>query len=88
MANIPVTDKESQVLADAFAETLDVVDQLKQADVTGVETTHQVTGFKNRLRPDVVDHTREFTQAAALANAAHQYQGFFVVPQVLQNKDS
>ena len=27
-------------------------------------------------------------QEEALANAPHQYQGYFVVPQVLQNKDS
>ena len=88
LANIPITDKESEVLASAFEETLDVVDQLKKADVSGVETTHQITNFKNRDREDLVDHSRECTQEEALANAPHQYQGYFVVPQVLQNKDS
>lgn len=88
LASIPVTDEESERLAAAFGETLEVVDQLKKADVAGVQTTHQVTGFKNRFRADQVDHSREFTQQQALANAAHSHQGYFVVPQVLQNKDS
>jgi len=87
LAQIPVSDEESSRLAEAFSETLDVVDQLKTANVDGVPTTHQVTGFKNVLREDIVDESRSFTQEEALANAQEQQDGYFVVPQVLQNKD-
>lgn len=87
LAQIPVTDKESEELATAFSETMDVVDQLKTANVDGVPTTHQVTGFKNVLREDIVDESRSFSQEEALANAQQQQDGYFVVPQVLQNKN-
>lgn len=87
LANIPITDAESQKLASAFADTLAVVDQLKTADVSQVDTTHQVTGFKNVWRADVVREELGFTQEQALANAQHTHQGYFVAPYLLSNKD-
>lgn len=87
LANIPITDAESQKLSQAFEETLQVVDQLKSADVSQVATTHQVTGFKNVFREDVVKEDQSFTQEQALANAKHSYKGYFVVPYLLSNKD-
>lgn len=88
LANIPISEEESQKLAQAFEETLEVVDQLKTADVSAVETTHQVTGFKNVTREDIVDESASFTQEEALANAPHKKDGYFVVPQVLQQQDN
>ncbi len=88
LAHIPISDAESRQLAKDFAETLTVVDQLKSADVSQVETTHQVTGFKNVTRNDEVDESLSFTQTEALANAPHQKNGFFVVPQVLASEDN
>lgn len=88
LANIPVSEKESQVLANAFSETLDVVDELKKIDVSEVKTTHQVTGLKNVFREDQVIESRQFTQEEALSNARNTHQGYFVVPQVLKNKDN
>lgn len=87
LAHIPISEDESKQLAKDFAETLDVVDQLKSADVSQVETTHQVTGFKNITREDRVDEKRSFTQKEALANAPQQKDGFFLVPQVLNTED-
>jgi len=88
LANIPISEVESQKLAQAFAETLDVVDQLKTADVSQVETTHQVTGFKNVTREDLVNQEASFTQEEALANALASDRGYFVVSQVLQQEDN
>lgn len=88
LANIPITEAESEKLAKAFAETLAVVDELKTADVSQVDTTHQVTGFKNVTREDVVNQGASFTQAEALANAPESANGFFVVSQVLQQEDN
>jgi len=88
LANIPISEEESNKLAQDFSETLQVVDQLKKADVSQVEITHQVTGFKNVLREDVVKEEQSFTQKEALANAKKTYQGYFVVPYVLHNKDN
>lgn len=88
LANIPVSEEESVKLAEAFTEILIVVDRLKKADVSKVATTYQVTGFKNILREDVAKPDQSFTQKEALANAKSTYNGFFVVPYVLQNKDN
>jgi aspartyl-tRNA(Asn)/glutamyl-tRNA(Gln) amidotransferase subunit C len=88
LANIPVTEEESQKIADAFSETLVVVDRLKKADADNAKITHQVTGFKNILREDVIKPEQSFTQKEALANAKATYKGYFVVPYVLQNKDN
>ncbi len=88
LANIPISEEESNKLAQDFSETLQVVDQLKKADVSKVEITHQVTGFKNVFREDVAKEDQSFTQKEALANAHKTYKGYFVVPYVLQNKDN
>lgn len=88
LANIPITEEESLQLADDFTETLQVVDQLKKANVSKVEITHQVTGFKNVLREDVVKEEQSFSQKEALANAHKTHDGYFVVPYVLHNKDN
>ncbi len=88
LATIPVSEEETQKLTQAFNETLAVVDQLKQVDVSTTKTTHQVTGLHNVLREDVVREDLSFTQAEALANAKVTHQGYFVVPYVLSNKDN
>lgn len=83
LANIPITAEEETKLATAFAETLAVVDQLKQVDVTDVEPTSQVTGLENVWREDTLNPADTFSQAQALANAAATHDGYFVVPQVI-----
>lgn len=88
LAHIPISDAESQQLAKDFSQTLSVVDQLKSADVSAVETTHQVTGLKNVTREDKVDEGLSFSQEEALANAPNSQDGFFLVPQVLNSEDN
>jgi len=83
LANIPVTDEEKKTLADGFTKTMQVVDQLGQADTNTIEPTHQVTGLTNVMREDVVDEKRMFSQSDALRNGKRTYNGFFVVKQVL-----
>lgn len=82
LANIPITDAEEAKLEAAFVETLKIVDELKEVDVTNVVPTSQVTGLTNVWREDVVDQASSFTQAEALKNAHQVHDGFFVVPQV------
>lgn len=84
LANIPVSEKEAEDLADAFEETLEVVDQLQKIDVAQVEPTHQVTGLTNVFRKDEVNHQRMFSQKQALANASQTHNGYFVVPRVIK----
>ncbi|NCN03655.1 MAG: Asp-tRNA(Asn)/Glu-tRNA(Gln) amidotransferase subunit GatC [Candidatus Pacebacteria bacterium] len=84
LANIPVDDSEAKKLATGFEETLDTIKDLRAVDTEGIEPTHQVTGMENVLREDIVDDSRTFTQAEALANAKETYQGFFVVPRIIK----
>ena len=88
LAHIPISDEESQQLAEDFVETFSVINQLKSADVSQVETTHQVTAFKNVMRKDEVNEKLSFTQEEALANAPQTKSGFFLVPQVLTTEDN
>ncbi len=83
LANIPLTPEEEEEFAQAFTATLKVVDELKTADVTGIDPTHQVTGLENITRDDTIDHQRMLSQTEALANAHQQHDGYFVVPRII-----
>lgn len=83
LANIPITIEEENALEKAFEETLKVVDELKDVDVSHVAPTYQVTGLENVLREDTVDTGRMFSQAEALANAKKTHDGYFVVNQII-----
>ena len=85
LATIPITEEEEASFAAAFTETLEVVEELTEVDVTGIEPTHQVTGLTNVTRPDEVDESRMFSQAEALANATKTHDGYFVVSRVIDN---
>lgn len=85
LSNIPITESEAQSLQVAFDETLATVANLQDVDVTGVEPTHQVTGLENVLRDDVIDDSRTFSQDEALANAKESYNGYFVVPRIIED---
>lgn len=86
LSNIPITDEEAKKLESEFAETLQVIADLKTVDVSNIPPTFQVTGLENILREDVVDERKMFTQEQALANAPKKHEGFFVVSQVI-NQD-
>lgn len=87
LANIPVSEAEEKDFAGAFEETLEVVDQLRQLDVSQTPTTHQVTGLENVWREDEINQEKMFTQEEALKNGSQIHQGYFVVPRVLEEKD-
>lgn len=78
------SDEELENLTEAFAETLDVVNQLRELDVKSIEPTHQVTGLTNVMREDRVIKEFSYTQQEALANAKKIHNGYFMVPRVLE----
>lgn len=85
LANIPITEEEEAALATAFTDTLKVVDELSEIDVSNVNPTHQVTGLTNVTRPDEVDSFHMFSQEEALANASKKHDGYFVVSRIIDN---
>lgn len=88
LANIPLTEAEQQNFARAFEETLVVVDELREPDVSQAKITSQVTGFTNVWREDEATGSQTFSQTAALKNAAKTHEGYFMVPGVLTAKDA
>lgn len=86
LATIPITTAEESTLASAFSDTLDVIAHMSELDTSKVEPTHQVTGLENVLRDDVVTNSQTFTQEEALANAHQQANGYFKVPQVIDQE--
>lgn len=88
LAQIPISQDETRSLSDAFEETLTVIENLKTIDVANVETTHQVTNLENILRADEVNTERMFTQEEALANAPQVFQGYFVVPRLIDTEST
>lgn len=88
LANIPLTAAEQQNFATAFEETLSVVDELRELDISQTKATSQVTGFTNVWREDEVKPEQSFSQTAALKNAAKTHDGYFMVPGVLTAKDA
>lgn len=84
LSNIPVTEEETENLRDAFAETLETISNLQTADISKTEPTHQVTGLTNVLREDEVDAEHMLSQEEALANAPETHNGYFVVPQIIE----
>ncbi len=83
LAQIPVTEQEKAELAEAFNQTLGVIEELQAVETEGVEPTHQVTGLVNNTREDKVTPEVMFTQEEALANAQRTHQGYFVVERVI-----
>jgi len=84
LANIPLINEESLSIAEGFNETIKVVDKILVMNLTNIEPTHHLSGSENIFREDVVDVERMFTQQQALMNAKSTYNGFFVVPLVIE----
>ena len=54
LARLTITDEEVEKYRIELSEILQYVQQLQDADVTGLEPTSQVTGLKNVMREDVI----------------------------------
>jgi aspartyl-tRNA(Asn)/glutamyl-tRNA(Gln) amidotransferase subunit C len=87
LANIPLKEGEEQGIAQDFDQTLSVITNLNELDVSKTEPTHQVTGLENILREDIVISEESFTQKEALANASHTNNGYFVVPRIIDKDE-
>lgn len=85
LAAIPLTLEEENVLANGFNTTIEVVDMLFKLKVENEEPTHQVTGLTNVFREDQVDEKNMLSQDNALKNAPRTHNGYFVVPQILED---
>ena len=82
LANIPINDVQAKKLQNELEATLEHVERLNEIDTSKVEGTNEVTHAINVMREDLV--TPSLSQKKALQNAKKQYNGFFVVPVILE----
>ncbi len=54
LARLDITDEEADAYRTELTNILQYVEQLQQADVTGLQPTSQVTGLTNVMRDDNV----------------------------------
>ncbi len=84
LANIPISEEEEKKLAQELESTLEHIERLSEIATDNVVPTSQVTGLENVFREDEI--CVSLTQEEALKNAKKTYNGFFVVPAILENK--
>lgn len=82
LANIPISDKEAEVLAKDISDTLGAIETLRELPVESLPPTFQTTGLKNVTRLDQVKSS--LTQKEALGNARDSYQGYFRVKAIFE----
>lgn len=84
LANLSIPEQDILVFEKQLDETLTTIQRLNEVDTTDIIPTSQVTGLENVLREDIVKPS--LSQEEALKNAKHTYNGFFVVPAVLEGE--
>ena len=82
LARLEVRDDELDHLAGELSNIITFVEQLSEVDTTGVEPMTSVADLALPLRADVV--TDGNCRDKVLANAPEQYDGFFLVPKVVE----
>lgn len=82
LARLAITEDKVDEYTKNLSNILDMVDQMGQADVAGIEPLSNPLDAKQRLRPDVpnADIDRESNQA----NAPETENGLFLVPKVIE----
>lgn len=82
LAELTLTDEEAKVLEEQLEKTIEHIESLDAIDTDNVALTNEVTDLKNVAREDVV--VPSLSQTDALKNAKKTYNGFFMVPVILE----
>lgn len=83
LANLPLNSEEEEKYSRQLSKILDYVEQLNKVDTENVESTFNVTGLSNVMRPDEIgDDT--ITQEEVLSNAPQTKTGFIVTKGVFE----
>lgn len=89
LARIKLTDKEEGKFEKELSSVLDFINQLNEADTSGVDPAYQITGLVNSHRED--DYRKDFEIGEKLnerliGQAPRKDGRFLKVPSVLKNK--
>lgn len=80
LSRLNLTDAEIDKYGAQLSHVLEYISQLNEIDTSSVEPTVNTTGLINVVRDDIAQES--LSREQALANAAEQNEGFFVVPNV------
>jgi aspartyl-tRNA(Asn)/glutamyl-tRNA(Gln) amidotransferase subunit C len=86
LSRLAIPDAQLPVFTEQLESILEYVEQLKQANVDGVEPMAHAVRLTNVLRDDVVQPA--LTPEQVLANAPDTDGPFFKVPKVIGDDDS
>jgi len=84
LLNLTLDAYEIDKLTPQLSEAANYVQVLRELDLDDIEETSQVTGLKNIFREDKVKSS--LSQQEALSNTKNTYQGYFVVPAVIEKE--
>ena len=84
LANLNLTEEQTEEFSKQLSETLSYIDKLEELDTSKVEPTSSVTGLSNIYSPDVVESS--LTQDQALQNSRSDEQGYFKVKAIFENE--
>jgi len=84
LARLELTEAELEKYGGQLSAVLNYIDQLKEADVKGIEPTAQVTGLENVLRNDKVKDWDKQEIEEALKDAPEREERFIKVKRVIE----
>lgn len=82
LANLPIAQEKLKKLETQLETTIEHVDRLAEIDTSHITGTNEVTNLSNVTRDDIVEPS--LSQEEALQNASKTYNGFFVVPVIIE----
>lgn len=82
LADLPIKDDEEKMLEEQLEATVEHIESLNDIPTDHITSTNEVTGLENVMREDEVRPS--LTQEQALQNAKKTYNGFFVVPVIIE----
>ena len=83
LARLEFKEEELEKFTEQLGNILRYIGKLNELDTKDVEPTSHVLDLATPLRDDAVEQW--LTAAQALANAPQEEDGFFVVPQVIED---
>lgn len=84
LANLPLTEEETEKYSEQLSKILDYIDQLNRADTSKVEPIFNTTERTNITHPD--KPSINLTQEEALSNAKEKKNGQFVTKGVFSEE--
>jgi aspartyl-tRNA(Asn)/glutamyl-tRNA(Gln) amidotransferase subunit C len=85
LARLEISEAEKEAFSKQLSAILTYMEQLRKLDTTGVEPTATVLAQTNVFRDDVVSPS--LPPEKALANAPEQFEGHFVVPKIIEERE-